>query len=485
MVYGRAVHAGPLRRRDREIRLEQGLHARGRADPLQAALADRRRGRDSVHPRGREDCDNLVALGLVATCNPGGAGKWRQEFSAHFSGVAAVILPDNDEPGRKHAADVARSLLKRGLKVVRVLESPGLAPKGDVSDWLAAGGTKEQLLEASKPAPKAEDWLKGQPEPEPKAKRDYPYEATAGGIVWHKPTKDGSVPVQLTNFIARVTDAIVYDEGLGETEIKWAIETGYRGRARTIEAKADQFAAMHWVPEIAVGARVYPGLAQHAAGSIQDLSADGAVERTRYGYTGWRQIGGQWVFLHAGGAIGARGLVDGIDCAPLKGTNPALLEYRLRRPQPPGAWPTTPRCGRASWTSIPRSRRSGRSVRDAAPRRARLDRVGFVPDGHDGGRQDRERGYPGAPLRAGPRRAQPAGQLARHLHRPGGQALGDGRHDGPGRRTRADQRPEFSGTGARARRARSSSASATTAGAGDRTRTSARARCAGRGSAGW
>jgi hypothetical protein len=77
---------------------------------------------------------------------------------------------------------------------------------------------------------------------------------------------------------------------------------------------------------------VYPSLVQHAAGAIQDLSAVEAVECTRYGHTGWRQIGGEWVFLHAGGAIDAKGLIDGIDCCPLRATNSALLEYRLPAP---------------------------------------------------------------------------------------------------------------------------------------------------------
>src|SRR5690349_6037663 len=29
---------------------------------------------------GEKDVDNLVSLGFLASCNPGGAGKWRPEF---------------------------------------------------------------------------------------------------------------------------------------------------------------------------------------------------------------------------------------------------------------------------------------------------------------------------------------------------------------------------------------------------------------------
>jgi putative DNA primase/helicase len=93
---------------------------------------------------GERKADDLRALGLVATTNPGGAGKWRREFDESLKGRATIILPDNDDPGRRHAADVARHLssLARSLKLLAL---PGLKAKGDVSDWLASGGTRAEL----------------------------------------------------------------------------------------------------------------------------------------------------------------------------------------------------------------------------------------------------------------------------------------------------------------------------------------------------
>jgi hypothetical protein len=55
------------------------------------------------------------------------------------------ILLDNDEDGQKHAHQVATSL-HGAASDVRVLHLPGLGPKGDVSDWLANGGTRDELL---------------------------------------------------------------------------------------------------------------------------------------------------------------------------------------------------------------------------------------------------------------------------------------------------------------------------------------------------
>src|SRR5262249_39794834 len=94
---------------------------------------------------GEKDVDNLRAIGLTATCNPGGAGKWRQEYADCLkSHQCVVILPDNDEAGCGHAKQVAESLTGK-VASVKVLELPSLPAKGDVSDWLAAGGTREQL----------------------------------------------------------------------------------------------------------------------------------------------------------------------------------------------------------------------------------------------------------------------------------------------------------------------------------------------------
>jgi hypothetical protein len=95
---------------------------------------------------GEKDADKLVAEGLVATTNSGGAGKWRDEYNESLRGRSVVIVPDNDEVGRAHADQVARSLYGIAASV-RIAVLAGLPPKGDVTDWLAAGGTTEKLYE--------------------------------------------------------------------------------------------------------------------------------------------------------------------------------------------------------------------------------------------------------------------------------------------------------------------------------------------------
>lgn len=93
---------------------------------------------------GEKDANALAALGLVATTNAGGAEKWRDEYADELRGRDVVILPDNDDVGRDHGAAVARSLDRKAASV-RVVALPDLPLKGDVSDWIAAGGSRERL----------------------------------------------------------------------------------------------------------------------------------------------------------------------------------------------------------------------------------------------------------------------------------------------------------------------------------------------------
>ena len=96
---------------------------------------------------GEKDVHSIEALGLVASCNPGGAGNSHLygQWAEIFRGRLVLILPDNDQPGRRHAATVAGHLLEAGA-IVHVAELPDLPEKGDVTDWIQAGGTEDELL---------------------------------------------------------------------------------------------------------------------------------------------------------------------------------------------------------------------------------------------------------------------------------------------------------------------------------------------------
>ena len=96
-------------------------------------------------PEGEKDVETLREGGFVATCNAGGAERC-PEYAQFFQGRDIAILPDNDGAGRSHAKHIARLLLPVA-RSVRIVELPGLAPKGDVTDWTVAGNTPDQLRE--------------------------------------------------------------------------------------------------------------------------------------------------------------------------------------------------------------------------------------------------------------------------------------------------------------------------------------------------
>ena len=93
---------------------------------------------------GEKDAERLAGLGLVATTNPGGAGKWRDEYAESLRDRDVVVIPDCDEPGRRHAQQIAADI-QRTARRVRLFELPDLPHKGDVSDWLNRGHNRREL----------------------------------------------------------------------------------------------------------------------------------------------------------------------------------------------------------------------------------------------------------------------------------------------------------------------------------------------------
>ncbi|GAC1550103.1 MAG: hypothetical protein NVS2B5_05740 [Beijerinckiaceae bacterium] len=102
---------------------------------------------------GEKDADALAKHGFVATTNSGGVGGgWTADLNPYFAGKTVFVLADNDEPGVKHASKVAENLTGIASDV-RIVQLPGLPPKGDVSDWLAAGGKTSGLVDLCKSFP--------------------------------------------------------------------------------------------------------------------------------------------------------------------------------------------------------------------------------------------------------------------------------------------------------------------------------------------
>lgn len=155
---------------------------------LPELLEDIADGAEIFIVEGEKKADMLREIGVPATCNSGGAGKFPEEVAKWFAGAKVTILPDNDPQarnkktgellfhedgrpkfaGKDHAALVGNKLT--GIsKRVRILEIPDLPPKGGVDDWLPAGGSAERLYELAQGA---------------KPFEAVPYESRFGAVSW-------------------------------------------------------------------------------------------------------------------------------------------------------------------------------------------------------------------------------------------------------------------------------------------------------------
>ncbi len=114
-----------------------------------------RSGLPLFYVEGEKDADNLRAVGLRATTHAGGAKSWRAaDYVESLRGARVVVVPDDDEPGRELGRAIAKGLLNVAAEVrVLNLGRPGVK---DASDWLAAGGTRDELESLTSDAPTAD-----------------------------------------------------------------------------------------------------------------------------------------------------------------------------------------------------------------------------------------------------------------------------------------------------------------------------------------
>jgi hypothetical protein len=91
---------------------------------------------------GEKDADRLAVEGLTSTCNSGGAGSFKPHLAEWFKGATVVLVPDTDDVGEKHMADVRRLLEAQGCTVTTKRAAAGK----DAFDHFAAGFSVEQFV---------------------------------------------------------------------------------------------------------------------------------------------------------------------------------------------------------------------------------------------------------------------------------------------------------------------------------------------------
>ena len=304
----------------------------------------------AVVVEGEKAAAALHSLDLVAVSAQGGAGKAKGGAWDALLGVPMVVFcPDNDAPGEKYCREAAAALAAAAtpdspLPELQLLRLPGLQMKGDVCDWLAerlpdwnqldpVPADKRELLrheflvlvDSAPPVPA--DWLKpvepkpARPEKEPDGPigNRYVELPNGSGIMWVF-EKNGEIQEQqLCNFNARIVEELVLDNGTDDKPYAMRVVGCHNGRALSpVDLSWESFTAMAW-PSKAwhSGCVIEPGAGIKDAlrAAIQTISnRDEPVSRRAvFTHTGWREVQGQWVYLHAGGALGKDGPVAGIE----------------------------------------------------------------------------------------------------------------------------------------------------------------------------
>ena len=136
-------------------RVEDGWHARKPDDfqsvpyvteainPFDPELKD-----DQIFwPEGEKDVDTFSKLNLPAFTFGGTGDGLPDGIDEYLASRNLIILVDNDDPGRFHAEKKAERAHAVGAASIRIVYFPELQPKGDVSDFMANGGTAEQLVD--------------------------------------------------------------------------------------------------------------------------------------------------------------------------------------------------------------------------------------------------------------------------------------------------------------------------------------------------
>lgn len=266
----------------------------------------------TVHySEGEKDALNLQAAGFEVTTHPGGVNGYRDEYAHYLAGFNLVIWAHNDDAGRIMADRVARSAhpVTASVKVIHFEGNP----KGyDVSDYLAEGHTRADLLALVEPSPffdpKASETLTPDPQGVPyriKGGRLYRRVSTGEGITWRP----------LSNFEAEIQRDELRDDGAHTARVYAVSGRGADGRAfPTVDVLASEFGRMAWIAE-KWGARAIIEAENRATdytrAAVQHLSKP--VEGTVFAHPGWRNLPGHgWCYLSADQVLSASGPVDGV-----------------------------------------------------------------------------------------------------------------------------------------------------------------------------
>ena len=248
--------------------------------------------------------------------------------------TSPIVLgnPDSKEEAKKDARQKISNL------VLRVKEDPGapfeeenlralaLLRKEDPGEWAR---TKKILQSSKVPLRELNHGMRRQnlrliQADRSKFSEDLANHTTDTFKLWHSPdgqymikdastfrikeTQGGKTLIKLSNFVARIVEEIALDNG--EEVIRNFIIEGRMSSGTSLpqsRVPANKFKDMAWPTEVwGFGPSISAGwiIRDHLRAAIDSVSGEKVPRRTVYIHLGWRKVGDEWVYLHAGGAVG-------------------------------------------------------------------------------------------------------------------------------------------------------------------------------------
>jgi hypothetical protein len=109
----------------------------------------------------------------------------------------------------------------------------------------------------------------------------------------------------LSNFTGRIVEDVVVDDGSGETDRFFTVEARMGARLVRFQVSSQGFDGLFWVPKHLGALAVVEGPSvKHLVAKAFKLESTKSLREVHaYGHTGWIELDGRWVYLHAGGAI--------------------------------------------------------------------------------------------------------------------------------------------------------------------------------------
>lgn len=235
---------------------------------------------------GEKCCDamSLVGgLGFASTTSSGGSNAASKTDWSPLAGREVVILPDNDDAGRKYADEVAAILLALDPPAtVRVVELDGLEPGGDVYDlWAWHSPELKQKLRQ-----KIERLADEATPLQPPAATPATTSKSAPPVEAYQPYPADALPEPLASFVAETADAIGCDPAYVALPLL-AVAGSAIGTTRRLELKAGySVPAILWSVIVGEsGTSKSPALRtvlEHVRGRERRLREEHALDRRDY-----------------------------------------------------------------------------------------------------------------------------------------------------------------------------------------------------------